>query len=56
MQIPVYKAKALYIHLKRIAENVRCDPADTRTVNALRLAKRDLRELEKALKINDKPI
>lgn len=55
MQIPDYKAKALYTHLKRIVENVRCDPSDTRTVNSLRLARRDLRDLEKILSKNEKP-
>lgn len=49
MQIPDYKAKALYAHLKRIVECVKYDPADTRTANALRLAKGDLRTIEKLL-------
>ena len=49
MEIPDYKAKALYTHLRRILGNVKCDPADTRTFNALRLARQDLRDLEKRI-------
>lgn len=49
MQIPDYRAKTLCKHLKRIVENVKCDPADTRTLNALRLARQDLRDLEKRI-------
>lgn len=48
-QIPAYFLKSLYTHYKRIAENARCDPSDTRTANALRLAKSDLRKLDKIL-------
>ena len=50
MQIPEYKAKALYAHLKRIVECAKCDSTDTKTANALRLAKVDLRWLEKQIK------
>ena len=46
MEIPRSKAKAIYAHLKRIVENVRPDATDTRTYNALRLARKDLRTLE----------
>ncbi|MBD5367220.1 MAG: hypothetical protein HDR82_09545 [Bacteroides sp.] len=49
MQIPDYKAKALIAHLRRIVEHALSDPADTRMANALRLAKSDLRTLEKLL-------
>lgn len=49
MQIPDYKAEALYRHLKRIVECAKYDPADTRTANALRLAKGDLRILKKII-------
>lgn len=52
MQIPDYKAKALYAHLKRIVECAKYDPTDTKTANALRLAKGDLRTLEKYLPKN----
>lgn len=46
MEIPRSKAKAIYAHLKRIVENVRPDATDTRTYNALRLARKDLRALK----------
>lgn len=54
MQIPDYKAKTLYARLKRIVECAKCDPRDTKTANALRLLKGDLRTLEKLLKDGNK--
>lgn len=39
--------------MKRIIENATCDTRDTRTVNALRLAKADLRKLEKIIQDDD---
>lgn len=49
MQIPYYRVKVLRVHLKRILEHAKCAPGDTRTANAIRLAKEDLRVLEKLL-------
>ena len=49
MQIPDYKAEAMLRHFKRVVENATVDATDTRTVNALRLARQDLRQLEKYL-------
>ena len=47
--VPEYRLREWQRHLKRIVDNTVCDPADTCTVNALRLARRDLRNLEKYL-------
>lgn len=47
--VPAYRARSMAAHLKRITERACCDPSDTRTANALRLAKADLRTLEKLL-------
>ena len=47
--IPAYLLREWHRHLKRIVENATCDPSDTRTVNALRLARKDLRGMEKHL-------
>lgn len=47
--IPAYKARALAAHLRRIVGKAGCDPSDTRTANALRLAKIDLKTLDKLL-------
>ena len=49
MQIPDYLIKAIHGHYKRIVENAKCAPSDTKTANALRLAKGDLRKLEKII-------
>lgn len=54
MYIPKSNVKAIRSHLKRIVENARADASDTRTVNALRLARRDLRLLDKYLTMEDK--
>lgn len=56
MEIPDYKVQALYRHLKRIVENVRCSPADTRTIDALRLARLDMRDLEKRIHTKRKDV
>ena len=53
MQIAKSSAISLCRHMKRIIENATCDPRDTRTVNAIRLAKTDLRKLEKIIQEND---
>lgn len=45
--IPQYRLREWHRHLKRITENATCDPGDTRTANALRLARKDLREMER---------
>lgn len=45
--IPQYRLREWHRHLKRIAENATCDPGDTRTANALRLARKDLCEMER---------
>lgn len=51
--IPEYRLREIHRHLSRIAAHASCDNADLRTVNALRLARKDLRTLEKYL--TDKP-
>ena len=48
-QVSTYFLKALYTRYKRIAENATCEPSDTRTTNALRLAKSDLRKLDRII-------
>lgn len=45
--IPAYRARALATHLRRIIEKAGCNPSDLRTANALRLAKADLRYIDK---------
>lgn len=47
IEIPEYRLREWHRHLKRIVENARCDSTDTRTTDALRLARKDLRSLEK---------
>lgn len=54
MRIPEYRLKEWRSHLKRIVENVKCDPSDTKTANAIRLARKDLRRMDKYLEGNDK--
>lgn len=49
MYLPDYRAKALLIHLQRIVSHASCSPDDTRTVNALRLARQDMRYISKLL-------
>ena len=48
-EIPLYVLRDWQRHLSRIVENVTCDPSDTRTVNALRLVRKDLRRMERYL-------
>lgn len=47
MQIPEYRLREWHTHLKRILENAECDRNDTRTADAIRLAKKDLRRMER---------
>ena len=54
MNIPEYRLREWYRHFKRIAENARCDSSDTTTVNALRMARKDIRRIEKYLNEHDK--
>ena len=54
--IPDYLLRAWITHQRRIIDNVRCDPRDTRTVNALRLARKDLRNMEKHLGASDRKV
>lgn len=49
MQIPDYRAKALLNRIKRIADFATCNSSDTRTLNALRLLKEDVRWLNKKI-------
>lgn len=49
MYLPDYRAKALINHLQRIVNHASCSHSDTRTVNALRLVRQDLRYLSKLL-------
>lgn len=46
-EIPLYALREWHRHLARIVGNVTCDPSDTRTANALRMARRDLRRMDK---------
>lgn len=48
-EIPLYVLRDWQRHLSRIVEYATCDPSDTRTVNALRLARKDLRRMERYL-------
>lgn len=54
MRIPEYRLKEWRTHLKRIVDNAKCDPSDTKTANAIRLAKKDLRRMDNYLEDNDK--
>lgn len=47
MEIPRYKVENLIRHLERIVANCHAEPCDTRTANALRLARKDLDYLRK---------
>lgn len=53
MEIPDYKIRALCTHLRRIVSHARYERTDTRTANAMRLAKLDLQMLEKYLNGKD---
>lgn len=48
-EIPLYVLQDWQRHLKRIVENARCSSNDVRTINAIRLAKKDLRRMERYL-------
>lgn len=48
-EIPLYLIAGWYRHLKRIAECARSESNDIKTTNALRLARKDLRSMEKYL-------
>lgn len=54
IQIPEYLLREWHRHLKRIVENATYERADTRTANAFRLARKDLRRMNKLLPDNDK--
>lgn len=53
MEISRYKLEAIGSHLRRIVLNAKANPAGHSTADALRLARRDLRWIEKILKDND---
>lgn len=53
MHIPLYFAKALLSHCKRMAEHGTADRSDTKTVNAFRLARKELRRLERMINETD---
>lgn len=50
MEIPAYIIKAVFSHYSRIASNATCDPADHKTRDCLRLARKDVEKLRKYLK------
>ena len=50
IEIPDYRLREWHTHLLRIVENAVCDPSDTRTANALRMARKDLCRMEKYIK------
>lgn len=47
MEIPEYVIREWRRHLERILDNTTCDPSDNRTANALRMARKDLRRMDK---------
>lgn len=49
MDIPSHILLGWQSHMKRVAGHAACDPSDTRTANALRLLRRDLRTMERYL-------
>lgn len=48
-EIPLYVLRDWHRHLSRIVEYATCDPSDTRTANAMRLVRKDLRRMERYL-------
>lgn len=54
--IPPYLLREWYGHYRRIVENAVFKPSDTRTADALRLARKDLRRMEKYLPQKDDTI
>lgn len=54
MEIPDYFLAGLYAHYRRIVEHSYHDPADYRTADALRLARKELRRLERCLNYGKK--
>lgn len=55
MGIPDYFLAGLYAHYRRIVEYSRHDPGDFRTADAMRLARKELRRLERYLNYGKKP-
>lgn len=53
MEIADYKIRDLCTHIRRIISHARYERTDTRTANAMRLAKLDLQMLEKHLNGKD---
>ena len=54
IQVPEYLLREWHRHLTRIVEHATYNRADTRTANAFRLARKDLRRMNKLLSDNDK--
>lgn len=48
-EVPLYLIAGWRRHLERIVKNVGTDPSDTRAINALRLARKDLEQMGKYL-------
>lgn len=53
MQIPDYRLREWAAHLRRIVDNATCDSDDYRTANALRMARKDLKRMERYIKDNE---
>lgn len=49
MQIPDRFVTALASHLRRVTAKASCAPTDSRTADAMRLLRRDLRVLERMI-------
>lgn len=52
-EIPLYVLRDWQRHLSRIVEYATCDPSDTRTANALRMARRDVARLGRIIDNNN---
>lgn len=52
-EIPLYVLRDWHRHLSRVLDNVSCDPSDTRTANALRMARRDVARLGRMIDNNN---
>ena len=49
MEISRYLLTAVYTHYKRLAEHARVDSSDIRTLNALRLARKEIQQIRKLI-------
>lgn len=53
MEVPTYIINAIYRHYKYLVENVKVDISDNKALNMRRMAKEDIRRLERIIDRNN---